>query len=126
MLHSSHISSCVYSDLGPPLVSVMTNGSSTAGEGFSAECSVETVEGVRSEDISITWTGPDGPIIREDHPVIGNLTTAGNVTRGRLVFSPLLTSGRGQYTCTGRISVPDVGIDVSGDYKVDINVSSKH
>ena len=100
----------------------MIDGISTAGESFSVECRVETVEGVRSEDISITWTGP---ITSEDHPEIGNLTTAGNVTTGRLIFSPLSTSDGGQYTCTGRISVPDVEVDVSGNDSVDVNVTSK-
>ena len=88
---------------------------------------METVEGVRSEDISITWTGPitsGGHPVIEDLDIVG-LTTAGNVT-GRLVFSPLFTSDRGQYTCTGRISVPDVVVDVNGSDSTDITVSSKH
>ena len=117
-------------DLGPPLVTVMTNGNSTAGESFSVECRVETVEGVTSEDISITWTGPDGPITRGGHPVIEDpvregLTTADSVATGRLVFFPLFTSDKGQYTCTGRISVSAVGLDVSNYSSVRINVTSK-
>ena len=86
---------------------------------------METVEGVRSEDISITWTGPDGAI-SGDHPVIERQTTRDTVTTGRLVFSPLLTSDCGQYSCTGRISVSSVEVDVSDNDSMNVNVSSEY
>ena len=112
-------------DLGQPLVRVMSDGNSTAGETFSLECVVETVERVRSEDISIVWMGPDGSEPSGDSIEIGGLTTEGTVTRGRLVFSPLHTSDRGQYTCTGRIAADSVGVDVSDTSSVEINVTSE-
>ena len=90
-------------------------------------CEVETVEGVRSEDIFISWTGPDGTMISgDDHIMIIGPNTDGNVTTGVLMFSLLYTSDRGQYTCTGRISATNVGVDVSNDSSVDINVTSKY
>ena len=103
----------------------MTDGNSTAGEVLSLMCKVVTVEGVRSEDISIMWSGPNGTIQNGGHVMIEDHTTTGNVTIGRLVFSPLHTSDRGQYTCTSRISVTSVGVDVSNNSSVDIIVSSK-
>ena len=112
-------------DLGRPLVSVRSGGTSTAGETFSLECVVETVEGVRSEDISIVWMGPDGSEPSGDSIEIGGLTTEGTVTRGRLVFSPLHTSDRGQYTCTGRITADSVGVDVSDTSSITINVTGE-
>ena len=117
-------------DLGPPTVTVVTDGISTAGEAFSVEHIVETVEGVRPEDISITWTGPDGTVLSGNHPEmedpdIEGLTTADSVIIGRLVFSPLLTSDRGQYTCTGRILISDVEVDVSNHSSIRINVTSE-
>ena len=105
----------------------MTEDSSIAGEMFSMICTVETVEGVRSNDISIMWTGPDGTILNgDDHIMIMEPNTEGNVTTGRLMFSPLHTSDRGQYTCTGRISATAVGVDVSNDSSMDITVTSKY
>ena len=101
----------------------MTDGNSTAGEVFSLICKVVTVEGVRSEDISIMWSRPNGTI--QNNLMIEDHTTTGSVTIGRLVFSPLHTSDRGQYTCTSRISVTSVGVDVSNTSSVDITVSSK-
>ena len=112
-------------DLGPPLVTVMSDGNSTAGEVLSLICEVVTVEGVRSKDITIMWSGTNGTIQTGGHLMIEDHSTTGTVTTGRLVFSPLHTSDRGQYTCTSRISVTSVGVDVSNTSSVDITVSSK-
>ena len=99
-------------------MTVIPDGMSSAGETLSLVCTVETVEGVRPEDIFITWIGPNGVNME-----IRNLSTTGNVTTGRLVFSPLHTSDRGEYTCTGRIF--NVGTDVSGNDSEKITVISK-
>ena len=109
-------------------MTVVTEGNSSAGEMFSIICTVVTEEGVRSDDISITWTGPDGNTISGDyeHIVILGPNTEDTVTSGTLIFFPLHTSDRGQYTCTGRILVTDVGVDVSNITSVDITVSSKY
>ena len=98
----------------------MSVGSSVAGEGYSLECSVETVDGVRSGDISITWSTPQG-----DSVVTENLTTTGRVTIGSLFFSPLTTSDGGQYTCTGKISVATVSVDVHSNSVILVNVESE-
>ena len=115
----------LHTDLVHPLVTVRSDGNSTAGETFSLVCIVETEEGVRSEDVSIEWMGPDGPVTSGDNIETEGLTTEGNVTRDRLVFSPQHTSDRGQYTCTGRISVDSVGVAVSSSDSIHINVTSK-
>ena len=107
-------------------MTVMTDGISTAGEVFSLICKVVTVEGVRPENITIMWSGPNGTITSHDHLMIEHHATTDTVTSGTLIFSPLHTSDRGQYTCTGRISVTSVDIDVSSTSSVDITVSSKY
>ena len=106
-------------------MTVRSGGSSTAGESLTVECIVETVEGVRSEDISIQWMGPDGSEPSGDNIEIGELTTEDIMTTGRLVFSPLYTSDRGQYTCTGRIRADSVEVDVSNSSNMTIDVTSK-
>ena len=121
----SFVSSPSAAALGPPMVDVTSNGNSTAGEMFSLECVMMTVEGVRLDIISIMWTGPDGSIPSGDHIEIEELTAADSVAVRRLVFSPLHTSDRGQYSCTGRISVDSVGVDVSSSDSMEINVASK-
>ena len=117
-------------DLGLPLVTVRSGGSSTAGESLTVECIVETVEGVRSEDISIQWMGPDGSEPSGDNIEIGELTTDSTrdyvITTGRLVFSPLHTSDRGQYTCTGRIRADSVEVNLSNSSSLIIDVTSKY
>ena len=114
-----------YIDLVQPVVWLISEGSSTAGEVFSLECLVITVEGVRLDDISIMWTGPDGSIPSGDHMERVKLSNPDSVAVGRLVFSPLHTSDRGEYSCTGRISVDSVGVDVSRSDSMEINVTSK-
>ena len=102
------------------MVTVDAPGKSTAGENYSLVCSVETVDGVRPRDISITWITPD------KGSVMGTgLTTNGRVTTGAHQFSPLMTSDGGRYTCTGRISDESVNVDVENDTSMQVNVTSK-
>ena len=116
----------LHTDLVQPLVTVRSDGNSTAGETFSLVCIVETEEGVRSEDVSIEWAGPNGTVASTEGSGDNiEIEGVGNVTRDRLVFSPLHTSDRGQYTCTGRISVVSVGVAVSSSDSIHINVTSK-
>ena len=113
-------------DLPQPAVRVMSDGDSTAGEDFTLQCRVETVEGVRPEDIFIQWTGPDDGLISSgDNRVIGELTTDGAVTTGSLQFSPLHTSDGGQYICTGRVVASSVEVDVRSSASSILRVTSK-
>ena len=107
-------------DLSPPSINVTPEGNPMAGETYSLECSVETEKGIRSMDISITWTTPNGATIKTE-----NLMTNGTVTRGTLAFSPLNTSHSGKYICTGRISAKSVGVNVSNIFSILVNVASK-
>ena len=103
-------------------MNVTTEGVSAAGKMLSLICTVETVEGVRPEDISITWIRPNETLpIGED---IENLSTTGSVTTGsRLEFSPLRTSDSGEYACVG--SIFNMGTNVSGNDSEKITVTSK-
>ena len=111
---------CFRVDLGAPVVETVSVGSSVAGERYSLECSVETLDGVRSGDISITWSTPQG-----DSVVTESLTTTGNLTRGSHIFSLLTTSDGGQYTCTGRISAATVSVDVHSNSLIQVKVESE-
>ena len=104
-------------------MTVTHDGLSSAGETLSLVCTVETVGGVRPEDIFITWIGPNGTVRNGVNVEMRNLSTTGNVTTGRLVFSPLHTSDRGQYICTGTVS--NVGTNISGNDSEKITVTSK-
>ena len=97
-----------------------SDGSLIAGANHSLQCAVETVQGVRSRDISILWTTPDGTVIEID-----TLNTVGNVTRGKLELSPLTASDAGSYTCTGRIQAYSVQVNVRSNSSIELNVTSK-
>ena len=55
--------------------------------------------------------------------MIGDISNEGRMAMGWLMFSPLLTSNRGQYNCTGGIS--NVGTNVSNVSSVKLNITSK-
>ena len=101
------------------MVKVEAAGKSTAGENYSLVCSVETVDGVRPRDISITWTTPD------KRSVMGTGLATNAVTTGAHRFSPLMTSDGGRYTCTGRVSDETVGVNVSSNTSIQVIVTSK-
>ncbi|CAI8023537.1 Basement membrane-specific heparan sulfate proteoglycan core protein [Geodia barretti] len=95
-------------DLKPPVVGVGAEGVPTAGGDYSLVCTLETEEGVGSEDISIIWTTPSGEMkMAED------VSNSGTI--GKLNFSPLNTSDRGDYICTGRVLVDSVMVNVSAN-----------
>ena len=75
---------------------------------------MKTEQGVRPGDINIIWITPNEVI-----------HAAENGTTGRLNFSPLTTFHVGHYTCVGRILANTVGVNVSGNSSVDINVTSE-
>ena len=102
------------------MVKVEASDKSTAGGNYSLVCSVETVDGVRPRDISITWTTPDKGSV-----MATGLATNGRVTTGTHQFFPLMTSDGGRYTCTGRISDESVNVDVENDTSMQVNVTSK-
>ena len=108
----------LHTDLRAPVVGVRAEGVPTAGGDYSLVCTLDTEEGVGSEDISIIWTTPSGEMkMAED------VSNSGTI--GKLNFSPLNTSDRGDYICTGRILVDSVMVDVSANSSLDINVTSE-
>jgi len=121
----AHVPPLPPKDLGPPAVSIIAEENFIAGREHALLCIVETEEGVRMENISVQWTGPDGGALNEDSIMIRPTTTNGVVTTGRLQFFPLHTSDRGNYTCTGRISATSVGVDVSSSDTMSVNVISR-
>ena len=97
---------------------VRAEGVPTAGSDYSLVCTLDTEEGVRSEYISIVWTTPSGETKKAEN-------VSDNGTTGELNFSPLNTSDRGDYICTGRIRVDSVMVNVSSNSSLDINVTSE-
>ena len=100
------------------MVEVRAEGVPTAGGDYSLVCTLDTEEGVRSEDISIIWTTPSGETKKAEN-------VSDNGTTGELNFSPLNTSDRGDYICTGRIIVDSVMVNVSANSSLDVNVTSE-
>ena len=84
-----------------------------AGQPLSLNCSASIQDGI-SGTPSLTWTRVDDD----------DLPTEVTSEPSLLSFSSLRTSHAGRYTCTARLSIPEAGVDVSGDNTTSIFVQS--
>ena len=63
-------------------------------------CTVNTVSGVESSSVLISWTGPGGgPIISDNRVSISPTTSSGNNYTSRVQFTYLMEGDEGTYTC---------------------------
>ena len=88
----------LHSALPAPVVTISFSGDSTAGQGYSLQCSASVVAGlVVLPDLKI---------------VFPNSTEISVMDSSSLdyMFSPLRTSDGGQYTCTATVNIPRAGI----------------
>ena len=68
------------------------------GSTLTIECRVETVTGVST--VSISWTGPGGPIMSNTRMTISPTTSNGTVFSSNLSFTYLMEEADdGNYTC---------------------------
>ena len=68
------------------------------GNSQTIECRVDTtVRGVSS--ITISWTGPEGPIMNSTRVTISPTTSIGNIFTSSLQFAYLIEGDEGNYTC---------------------------
>ena len=63
-------------------------------------CTVNTVSGVESSSVMISWMGPRGAIATNDRVSIGSVTDDGNnMYTSSLQFTYLMEGDEGTYTC---------------------------
>ena len=67
-------------------------------------CRVNTVSGVESSSVLISWTGPGGgsgggPIINDSRVSISSTTSIGNNYTSSIQFTYLMEGDEGTYTC---------------------------
>ena len=87
----------------PPTVSIVhSNVSVMAGESLTLTCSASLQDGITGSP-TLMWTG-GGNQLPGDASLDGP----------SLTFAPLNTSHGGLYTCTGRLTIPEAGVDVAG------------
>lgn len=101
-----------------PVASIQSSGDSfIAGDSLNLTCSVVVVPNNLINDPLITWTGP------------GVNTNTVQVSREAselsLVFSTLLSSHGGVYTCAALITIPEAGVSVNATQFIVMNVQSK-
>ena len=95
----------------PPTVSIDPfNRLETAGQPLTLTCSASIQEGIRGTPV-LTWT-------RDDAILSSDVTSAPPL----LSFPSLRTSHAGRYTCTARLSIPEAGVDISGDRTTTVSI----
>ena len=75
----------------------------------------------------IQWVGPNGSIVGNDSITISDLEVVEGVVASRnLVFSVLLTSHAGEYTCWANLSLPGSSAQhVASSEMINVTVRSK-
>ena len=72
----------------------------TVGMSGDIVCTVNTISGVESSLVLISWTGPGGgPIISDSRVSISPTTSSGNNYTSRVQFTYLMKGDEGTYTC---------------------------
>ena len=90
------------------------------GSRLTVECRVDTVPGVSSSSVMISWTAPVGGSIMNDSRVtISPTTSSGNVFTSNLQFTYLMEGDNGTYTCNWMI------LQSSGSETVELQLTSK-
>ena len=90
------------------------------GSPLTVECRVDTVAGVSSSSVMISWTAPGGGSVMSDSRVTINPTTfSGNVFTSSLQFTYLTEGDNGNYICNWTI------LQSSGSETVELQLTSK-
>ena len=88
------------------------------GDLLTVECRVDTVPGVSSSSVMISWTAPGGvgSIMNNTRVTISPTTSSGNVFTSSLQFTYLLEGDNGTYTCNWMI------LQTSGSHSVELQL----
>ena len=74
------------------------------GDLLTIECRVDTVPGVSSSSVTISWMGPDGgPIMNNSRMSISPTASSGNVFIRSFQFTYLMEGDEGNYICNWMI-----------------------
>ena len=77
-------------------------------------CTVNTISGVESSSIMISWMGPGGIITSGSRVTISPTTSSGNTYTSSLQFTYLMEGDEGTYTCNVMI------LETSGSQSVEL------
>ena len=82
-----------------PVITITSEGISTAGENYTLACTSTVIEGLVDDAVvTISWTDSSGDPVESD-VMQSNMTST-------LEFDPLLLSHGGQYICNTSIIIP--------------------
>ena len=99
----------------------LSEETTTIGRLQTIACTVDTVDGVESSSVMISWAGPGGNINATNGRVsIGSVTAGGNNMYTRsLQFTYLMEGDEGTYTCNVMI------LEISRSRSIELPLASK-
>ena len=109
------------------LVQVTREGTSVAGHEFMLICRA-TRDPLLASSLEMEWLGPGGTLIEEGSgiTIMGLTSTSEETLTNMLVFSNLLTSQGGPYTCRVNLTIPEENVrDHSVSKSSDVIVQRK-
>ena len=108
-------------DLPVPVITIISEGDSTAGENYTLTCSASVIEGLIPDAVvSLSWADIRGDPIQRSF-----MQTSGINTTSALHFSPLLLSHGGQYVCNASITISAISTVKQNSQPYDIITQSK-
>ena len=87
-------------------VSVISEGSDTAGDSYVLTCIVmEEIEGLTNMP-SLQWLDPSDQVVADGSITVGQIRRTDTTATLVLTFDPVRTSHGGEYTCQGTLESP--------------------
>ena len=101
------------------MVNLPTDVTAPAGSSYTLTCVISRGTSVETATLAVEWFGPDGSRIdggQSGITVTGQSSTPDSMLISSLVFTNLMTSQGGQYTCS-------VNLTIAGTEVIDYNVN---
>ena len=115
MLYHDDFLCCNFLVVSDFMVMLSPSQVAVVGRPQTINCVVNTVSGVESSSVMISWMGPGGGSIMNDSRVtISPITSNGNTYTSSLQFTYLIEGDEGNYTCNVMI------LDTTGSQSVEL------
>lgn len=90
------------------MVNLPTDVTSPAGSSYTLTCVISRGIGLENATLEVEWFGPRGELIdggQSGITITGDSSTTNSMLTSDLVFSNLMTSQGGQYTCSANLTI---------------------
>ena len=90
------------------------------GDSYEIWCTAYTDEWINPNNVTVTWTGPNGTITNDNRLTITPTISTGTSHNSTLQFSYLNENDKGEYSC----NLVMFGIELSGSESIELSGKS--